>query len=140
MSISDIEVACTNYEGVDAVKRALKSGLALSTEVMPIKINLIAPPLYVMTTTTLERSDGLEMLNKAIGVIKENIEEAGGIFNIQKAPRVVSDTDEIELAKQLQQLEDQNREVAGDSDEDEEEVEGMGEVKMGSDDEGEAED
>ena len=52
-------------------------------------------------------------------------------------PRVVSDTDEIELAKQLQQLEDQNREVAGDSDDDEE-VEGMGEVKgMGSDEEGE---
>lgn len=38
MFIADIEVACTNYEGVDAVKRALKKGLELSTESMPIKV------------------------------------------------------------------------------------------------------
>ena len=37
---SDVEVACTNYEGVDAVKRALKKGLELSTETMPIKVNI----------------------------------------------------------------------------------------------------
>ncbi|ESN95855.1 hypothetical protein HELRODRAFT_114622 [Helobdella robusta] len=55
---SDIEVACYEYEGVDAVKMALREGLKLSTEEMPIKINLIAPPLYVMTTQTLERAEG----------------------------------------------------------------------------------
>ncbi|XP_052096538.1 eukaryotic translation initiation factor 2 subunit 1-like [Mytilus californianus] len=113
---ADIEVACTNYEGVDAVKRALKKGLALSTESMPIKINLIAPPLYVMTTSTLERTEGMALLNKAIATIKEDIEEAGGIFNIQQQPRFVSDTDEVELAKQMQRLEEENREISGDED------------------------
>lgn len=43
---ADIEVACYGYEGIDAVKTALKCGLACSTEELPIKINLIAPPLY----------------------------------------------------------------------------------------------
>jgi translation initiation factor 2 alpha subunit (eIF-2alpha) len=43
---ADVEVACYGYEGIDAVKTALKAGLALSTEELPIKINLIAPPLY----------------------------------------------------------------------------------------------
>lgn len=43
---ADIECACYGYEGIDAVKAALKEGLALSTEELPIKINLIAPPLY----------------------------------------------------------------------------------------------
>lgn len=43
---ADVEVACYGYEGIDAVKSALKAGLALSTEELPIKINLIAPPLY----------------------------------------------------------------------------------------------
>ncbi|OWF42154.1 eukaryotic translation initiation factor 2 subunit 1-like [Mizuhopecten yessoensis] len=122
---ADLEVACTNYEGVDAVKRALKKGLEFTTEAMPIKINLIAPPLYVMTTQTLERSDALALLNKAIAAIKLNIEEAGGVFNVQQQPRVVSDIDEQELAKKLQQLEDENREVSGDEDS-EEEDEGMG--------------
>ena len=35
----DLEVACYAYEGVDAVKAALKAGLALSTEEMPIKVS-----------------------------------------------------------------------------------------------------
>ncbi|KAH3849390.1 hypothetical protein DPMN_091790, partial [Dreissena polymorpha] len=117
---SDIEVACTNYEGVDAVKRALRKGLELSTENMPIKINLIAPPLYVVTTQTLERADGLVALNKALDAIKASIEEAGGMFNIQLQAKVVSDIEEQELAKKLQDLEDENQEVAGDDDEDEE--------------------
>ena len=41
--------------------------------------------------------------------------------NITFQPKVVSDQDEVELAKQLQQLEDENREVSGDEDEDEDE-------------------
>lgn len=45
---ADIECACYGYEGIDAVKTALKSGLEMSTEELPIKINLIAPPLYGM--------------------------------------------------------------------------------------------
>jgi len=35
---ADMEVACYAYEGVDAVKAALRSGLSLSTEDMPIKV------------------------------------------------------------------------------------------------------
>ena len=43
---ADIEVFCYEYEGIDAVKAALKAGISLSTEEIPIKINLISPPLY----------------------------------------------------------------------------------------------
>lgn len=43
---ADIECACYGYEGIDAVKQALLAGLETSTEEIPIKINLIAPPLY----------------------------------------------------------------------------------------------
>lgn len=48
-----------------------------------LQINLIAPPRYVMTTTTLERTEGLSMLNQAMAAIKERIEEKRGVFNIQ---------------------------------------------------------
>ena len=34
----DIEVACYEYEGVDAVKNALRSGLNMSSEEFPIKV------------------------------------------------------------------------------------------------------
>jgi len=52
---SDIEVSCYSYEGIDAVKDALRAGLKLTSEEFPVSINLIAPPLYVVTTTTLDR-------------------------------------------------------------------------------------
>lgn len=42
---ADIECSCYGYEGIDAVKAALRTGLDLSTEELPIRINLIAPPL-----------------------------------------------------------------------------------------------
>ena len=45
---ADIEVACFRYEGIGAVKKALKAGIACSTKDIPIKINLISPPLYGM--------------------------------------------------------------------------------------------
>lgn len=55
----------------------------MSTEELPIKINLIAPPLYVMTTSTPERNDGLKALENAIEKIRATIEKLGGIFNVQ---------------------------------------------------------
>ncbi|KAJ8681274.1 hypothetical protein QAD02_017061 [Eretmocerus hayati] len=126
---ADVEVACYGYEGIDAVKAALKAGLALSTEELPIKINLIAPPLYVMTTSTPEKTDGLKALADAIEVIKEKIVSMGGVFNIQMAPKVVTATDDAELARQMERAELENAEVAGDDDE--EEVEGMGNFSGG---------
>lgn len=120
---ADIEVACYGYEGIDAVKTALKAGLACSTEELPIKINLIAPPLYVMTTSTPEKQDGLKALQIAIDKIQESISSLGGVFQIQMAPKVVTATDEAELARQMEKAELENAEVAGDDDE--EEIEGQ---------------
>ncbi|XP_004408724.1 PREDICTED: eukaryotic translation initiation factor 2 subunit 1-like [Odobenus rosmarus divergens] len=119
---ADIEVSCYGYEGIDAIKEALRAGLNCSTETMPIKINLIAPPRYVMTTTTLERTEGLSVLNQAMAVIKEKIEEKRGVFNVQMEPKVVTDTEETKLARQLERLERENAEVDGDDDAEEMEV------------------
>lgn len=84
---ADIECACYGYEGIDAVKAALTAGLSLSTEEMPIKINLIAPPLYVMTTSTPEKQDGLKALQDAITKIEDTITTMGGVFKVQMAVR-----------------------------------------------------
>ncbi|KPJ21382.1 Eukaryotic translation initiation factor 2 subunit 1 [Papilio machaon] len=73
-----------------------------------------------MTTSTPEKTDGLKALQDAIDKIKETITQSGGVFNIQMAPKVVTATDEAELARQMERAEAENAEVAGDSaDEDE---------------------
>lgn len=82
---AEIELGCYSYEGVDAVKDALRSGIACGTEDMPIKINLIAPPKYVVTTTTLEKAEGIELLEGALAKIKESISKFSHIFNITTA-------------------------------------------------------
>lgn len=46
------------------------------------QINLIAPPQYVVTTQTMERSEGVEMLNKTLEAIKAEILASGGHFDI----------------------------------------------------------
>jgi len=126
---SDIEVSCYAYEGIDAVKKALKEGLKHSTEDMPLKINLIAPPLYVVTTTTLERELALATLGAAIQAVKESIESNKGNFVVKMEPKVVTDVDDAELAGELARLEAMNAEVDGDDSNDEDDEE-----KSGSDD------
>ena len=123
---SDIEVGCCAYEGIDAVKAALRAGINCSTEGMQIKINLIAPPSYVVTTQTMEREEGIKLLQTCLDKIKETIEAKGGIFAVQQPPKVVTDMDDAELAKKLDLLELANQEVAGDDDIDDDDEEGMG--------------
>jgi len=117
---SDIEVSCFTYEGIDAVKTALLEGLKCSSEELPIKINLIAPPQYVVTTSTLERPEGLAAVNTALERIRETIEGAGGNFKITMAPRVVTDLDENEIKKRMELLELEGAEVPGDEEDNEE--------------------
>ncbi|CAF0744060.1 unnamed protein product [Brachionus calyciflorus] len=118
---ADIEVSCYSYEGIDAIKTALKEGLKISTEDKPIKINLIAPPTYVVTSTSLDREEGVKLLQNVIDVIQKSIESFKGRFKVKMAPKVVTDLDEAELAKQLDQLEADNEQVAGDSETESEE-------------------
>lgn len=47
------------------------------------QINLIAPPTYVMTTTTLEKEGGIAALQEANELIKSNIEASKGTFKIK---------------------------------------------------------
>merc|ERR1712062_272263 len=135
---ADIEVSCYTYEGIDAIKAALRAGLECSSEQIPLNIQLIAPPLYVVTTSTTEHKIAIEKLNEALEAIQKNIEASGGLFSIKEAPKVVSDMDEVALQDELRKLELQNAEVDGDEDSDQESGdEGMGPAGSDIDENGE---
>jgi len=91
---ADIEVTCFAYEGIDAVKSALKKGEAKSNENIQIKIALVSPPLYVMFTTTLNKEEGIKTLEGAVEAIAEEIKAKGGNINVKSPPRAVSVQDE----------------------------------------------
>ncbi|QLL33572.1 hypothetical protein HG536_0E04830 [Torulaspora globosa] len=114
---ADVEVSCFSYEGIDAIKEALKAAEALSTEQMQIKVKLVAAPLYVITTQSLEKQQGIELLEKAIEQISQVISKYNGVCNITMSPKAVTATEDAELQALLESKELDNR---SDSDEDEE--------------------
>eukprot|EP00177_Eucheuma_denticulatum_P007007 GFKZ01012745.1.p1 GENE.GFKZ01012745.1~~GFKZ01012745.1.p1 ORF type:complete len:310 (+),score=65.53 GFKZ01012745.1:1898-2827(+) len=113
---ADIEVTCYQYEGIDAVKAALKAGEAAGTAECPIKIKLVAPPLYVVTTASLQKRKGIDALTVALDVVRQEITKRKGKYVLKVEPRTVSEKDDKMLSSMMTELENANREVAGDDD------------------------
>jgi len=116
---ADIELTCYTPAGIDAIKRALKSGEAVSTEAVPIRAKLIAPPLYVLDTNASDKFAAVEKLEHAIDSIQRTIEEEGGNLTIKMKPKAVSETEEQDLAQLMAKAGQENAEVSGDEDDDE---------------------
>ena len=116
---ADIEVACFGYEGIDAVKTALAAAEALSVEDIPIKVKLVAPPLYVLLTTCMDRQRGLELMNRAVEAIESTIKPLGGQLVVKMKPKAVSENEDKELADMMKKAEFENAEVSGDDETDE---------------------
>jgi translation initiation factor 2 subunit 1 len=116
---ADIEVTCFKYEGIDAVKKALLKGIEKSTPEIPISIKLIAPPLYVMTTQTLEKEEGLAKLSETIKEIEKVLVTLGGTLTVKAEPKVCSTRDDQELENVLKQVEREKQQIDGDAPEDE---------------------
>jgi len=112
---ADIELNCFTEEGIDAIKIALHKGQLKETDEVPIKIKLVAPPAYVIMTTSHEKEKGINLLNESIDVVKKEIEKHGGNLLVKTQPRAVSEREEKDLANQFAELEQKNREVTGDS-------------------------
>mmetsp|Transcript_3832 Transcript_3832/g.6545 ORF Transcript_3832/g.6545 Transcript_3832/m.6545 type:complete len:94 (+) Transcript_3832:50-331(+) len=88
--------------------------MAKSTDSMQIKIKLIAPPIYVLSTMTLEKEVGIALLQDAIDVIEQKITQKGGKLDVKMAPKAVSLKEETELQAMMDRLAIENEEVDGD--------------------------
>lgn len=132
---ADVEVTCFGYEGIDAVKEALRAGEAVSTppkEVpvpegqdapppdvtsAPVKVRLVSPPLYVLTSQCLDKGIGIQTLENAIAAINAKINEFdGGNCVVRMSPKAVTESDDAELAALMEKRERENQEVSGDED------------------------
>jgi len=112
---ADIETSCFTEEGIDAIREALFAGIACGSETCPIKIRLIAPPIYVLSTTTLEKEAGISLLNRSIETIGSIIVAKGGKMDVKMAPKAISLKEETELQAMMDRLALENEEVDGDA-------------------------
>ncbi len=111
---ADVEVTCFGYEGIDAVKTALRKAEAQNTPDAMVKVKLVSPPLYVLTSQCLEKTTGITVLEKAIKEIEGNIRPAGGDCVTKMAPKAVTENDDAELQALMEKRERENAEVSGD--------------------------
>lgn len=134
---ADIELTCFQYDGVLHIKEAMRAGEKGGTEECPVKVKLVAPPLYVLTTQTLEKDLGIATLTEAIKLMTKSIEGAKGKLVVKEEARAVSERDDRLLAEKLDQLAKAQEEVDGDDSDGEQDetmgdidVEGMGALSM----------
>ena len=103
-----------SYNGILTIQEALAAGESLSTDEIPIKIRLVAPPLYVMVSNTTDKQGAVERLERAIEKIGEVIRrDEGGHLNVKMKPKAVSETDDLELAALMDRVARENKEVSG---------------------------
>ncbi|KAH0445923.1 hypothetical protein IEQ34_025242 [Dendrobium chrysotoxum] len=117
---ADIEVTCFSSEGIDAIKAALIKGEQTEKENIPIKVKLVAPPLYVLLSTTTDKQGGIELMEKAVEEIATEIRKAGGELNVKMKPKTVSESEDQELEQLMERVERENAEVEGDEDSEDE--------------------
>lgn len=111
---ADIEVTCFGYDGIDAVKDALRTAEEDNTAESQIRVKLVAPPLYVLTSQCLDKNLGIKMLEDAIQRIESKIKESGGGCVIKMAPKAVTESDDAALQELMEKRERENMEVSGD--------------------------
>ncbi|EPZ32822.1 Translation initiation factor 2, alpha subunit, middle domain-containing protein [Rozella allomycis CSF55] len=111
---ADFEVQCAGFEGINAVKEALIAGEKCGTEDTPLKIRLVAPPLYIMTTSSMERQSTVELMEHSLKVIGDIIEKKMGKLDVKTKPRAMDDSDDLEIAAMMEQAERENAQVSGD--------------------------
>lgn len=111
---ADVEVTCFGYDGIDAIKTALSQAEARDTPETQVKVRLVSPPLYVMTSTCLDKNEGIKRLEEAIVDVRTSIEAAGGKLEVKMEPKAVTESDDAELQALMEKRERENAEVSGD--------------------------
>lgn len=69
-----------------------------------------------MVSHALDKTLGIELLERALVKIEERIKSQGGGLTVKMKPRAVSEHDDMELAQLMAKVERENAEVSGDDD------------------------
>lgn len=114
---ADVEVSCFSYEGIDAIKEALRTAEDVSTEQMQVKARLVAAPLYVISVQALDKNQGIALLETAIERVSESMAAKGGQCKVTMSPKAVTATEDAELQALMQQKEEDEKESSDELDE-----------------------
>eukprot|EP01084_Bolivina_argentea_P000798 1471_1 len=101
---AEIEMTCFTFEGVDAIKRALKAGFAVVEmhnekkdkegldvyDISQLKISLKSSPLFYVSAVTFEPEKGKVLVGNVIEVMNKSICESGGALSVKMEADVIA--------------------------------------------------
>merc|ERR1719469_1081259 len=90
-----VEVACSEYEGIDAIKESLQKGFKASKEDCEVNIKLVAHPLFALTCLCRDKEVGVSVLEEAMDLIEKAIVAKGGTFVLKSKPTFIQKDDEF---------------------------------------------
>jgi len=99
---ADFKLICNQFEGIEAIKKALLCGEKKSTEEIKIKFNMIGSPLYECSLITKNKKEGIEMMNQALNEVKKSIEKSKGEYILHNPPKVLGEN-EKNFSEQLKE-------------------------------------
>jgi len=111
-----VDVTCSKFEGIVAIKEALMAGFGASKEECEVKIKLIGHPTFMLSCTTRDKMLANTILDDAMTRIEQVIVEKGGEFAIKSRPELIGqDEDELKDGEES----DSNSSDSGSSNQDE---------------------
>jgi translation initiation factor 2 subunit 1 len=114
---SDFKLTCYTFEGIDAIKASLLNGEKKGTEAIPIKFRVIGSPLYECSISTINKKEGIEVMNAALQEVKKSIEAKGGNFLLETNPEVLGEN-EKSVGEQLREARNKPEEEEQEDEED----------------------
>lgn len=110
-----LELTCLNKEAIKDIKEALLLCKTESTTELPVSINLISPPSYLLEVNTVNKEKGAQVIIKCLKKVEEFMKNKG----VFKYKDYGDQTDILELAeiKTIEDIgEEDNNEGMGDAD------------------------
>jgi translation initiation factor 2 subunit 1 len=88
---ADFKLTCYQFEGIEAIKKALISGEKKSTKEIQIKFNMIGSPLYECSLITTNKKEGIEIMNQALNEVHKSIKESKGDYILMTPPKMLGE-------------------------------------------------
>ena len=121
---SDFKLTCYTFQGIDAIKEALLNGEKKGTEAIPIKFRVIGSPLYECSVSTINKKEGIDVMNSALAEVEKTIKEKGGNFLLESNPVALGEN-EKSIGEQMREARNNKEEEEESEEEDNQEDEGI---------------
>lgn len=118
------EVTCYQFEGIDAIKAALKESLLAMEDKkndMDLNVRLIKSPLFECSTHTSKIDQGITLLKELLKHVEKNIAERKGKFKQITEPIAIGAKEEDEIEMMIRNEDKINEQINEAGEEDNEE-------------------